>query len=81
MTAAWGRRAPPYNHASMESVQNSLMVACVDPLAFETAEDVAEPFPIVIEKYDAKRLLWSLCSLNPEQHEPQSTRPPVNDVG
>ncbi|MFD0980316.1 integrase core domain-containing protein [Tropicimonas aquimaris] len=75
-----GRRGTPCDHASMERVMKTLKVACVYPLAFETAEDVAKQFPIFIEKYDAKRPLSSLGSLSPDQYETQSTRPPVNDV-
>ena len=75
-----GRRGNPYDNAMMESLMNTLKVEGVYPLAFETAEDVAEHLPAFIGKYNAKRLHSSLGYLSPEQYEKQHIRRPVKDA-
>ncbi len=51
----------------------TLKVADVYPLAFETAQDVAEQIPPFIAKYNSKRLHSALGYLSPEQYENQHT--------
>lgn len=80
LVGSMGRRGNPYDNAMMESLMKTLKVEGVYPLAFETAEDVAEQLPTFIEKYNARRLHSSLGYLSPEQYEKQHARPPVKDA-
>jgi putative transposase len=80
LVGSMGRRGNPYDNAMMESLMKTLKVEGVYPLAFETAEDVAEQLPAFIEKYNARRLHSSLGYLSPEQYEKQHARPPVKDA-
>ena len=75
-----GRRGNPYGNAMMESLMKTLKVEAVYPLAFETAEDVAEQIPGFIEKYNSRRLHSALGYLSPVQYEEQHTRYPVKNV-
>ena len=52
----------------------TLKVEAVYPLAFETAEDVAEQIPGFIEKYNSRRLHSALGYLSSVQYEEQHTR-------
>lgn len=72
-----GRRGNPYDNAKMESMMKTLKVEGVYPLAFETADDVAEQLPIFIEKYNSRRLHSALGYLSPIQYEMQHTPRPV----
>ena len=72
-----GRRGNPYDNAMMESFMKTLKVEGVYPLAFETAEDVAEHLPHFIGKYNAKRLHSALGYLSPERFEAHNTPPTV----
>lgn len=80
LTGSMGRRGNPYDNAMMESLMKTLKVEAVYPLAFETAEDVAEQIPGFIEKYNSRRLHSALGYLSPVQYEEQHTRYPVKNV-
>ena len=58
----------------------TLKVEGVYPLEFETADDVTQPLPASITKYNAKRLHSSLGYLSPEQYEKHQTRLPAKDA-
>jgi putative transposase len=77
LVGSMGRRGNPYDNAMMESFMKTLKVEGVYPLAFETAQDVAEHLPHFIGKYNAKRLHSALGYLSPEQFEAHNTRPTV----
>ena len=74
LTGSMGRRGNPYDNAKMESMMKTLKVEGVYPLAFETAEDVAEQIPAFIDKYNSRRLHSALGYLSPVQYEEQHTR-------
>ena len=50
------RRGNPYDNAMMESFMKTLKVEGVYPMAFESAEDVAEHLPRFIDSYNERRL-------------------------
>jgi len=77
LLGSMGRRGNPYDNALIESFMKTLKVEGVDPLAFETFEDVAEQLPAFFEKYNARRLHSALGYRSPNQFEKQNTRPPV----
>lgn len=80
LIGSMGRCGNPYDNAKMESLMKTLKVEGVYPLEFETAEDVAEQFPVFIEKCNTKRLHSSRGYLSPEQYEKQHARLTVNRV-
>jgi putative transposase len=71
------RRGNPYDNAMMESLMKTMKVEGVYPLAFETADDVAEHLPPFIEAYNTKRLHSALGYLSPMQFEEQNAQAPV----
>lgn len=78
LVGSMGRRENPYDNAKLESLMKTLKVEGVYPMAFETAEDVAEHLPAFIEKHNARRLHSALGYLSPNQYEELHARPPVN---
>ena len=64
-----GRRGNPYDNAMCERLMKTLKVEGIYPLEFESAQDVVNPLPVFIEKYNAKRLHSALAYLSPEQYE------------
>jgi putative transposase len=76
-SARWAGVAVLDDNAMMVNFMKTLKVEGVYPLAFETAEDVAEQLPHFIGKYNTKRLHSALGYLSPGQFEAHNTRPPV----
>ncbi|MEQ9811328.1 MAG: integrase core domain-containing protein [Azospirillaceae bacterium] len=74
------RRGNPYDNAKMESLMKTLKVEGVYPMAFETAEDVAERLPSFIETYNARRLHSALGYFNPNPYEELHAWLPVKDA-
>ena len=64
-----GRRGNPYDTAMMESFMKTLKVEGVYPMAFESAEDVAEHLPRFIDSYNERRLHSALGYLSPNRYE------------
>ena len=78
------RRGNHYGNAMMESFMKILKVEGVYPMAFESAEDVAEHLPRLIDSYNERRLHSALgyLSLNRFEEEQPRTRskPPHETV-
>ena len=72
-----GRRGNPYDNAMMESFMKTLKVEGVYPMAFESAEDVAEHLPRFIDSYNERRLHSALGYLSPNRFEEEQSRTPV----
>ena len=72
-----GRRGNPYDNAMMESFMKTLKVEGVYPMAFESAEDVAEHLPRFIDSYNERRLHSALGYLSPKRFEEEQPRKPV----
>ena len=62
-------RQPPYDNAMMESFMKTLKVEGVYPMAFESAEDVAEHLPRFIDSHNERRLHSALGYLSPNRFE------------
>ena len=77
LKGSMGRRANPYDNAMMESFMKTLKVEGVYPMAFETAEDVAEHLPRFIDSYNQRRLHSALGYLSPKHFEEKRSRNPV----
>ena len=72
-----GRRGNPYDNAMMESFTKTLKVEGVYPMAFESADDVAEHLPHFIDSYNERRLHSALGYLSSNRFEEEQTRKPV----
>ena len=72
-----GRRGNPYDNAMMESFMKTLKVEGVYPMAFESAEDVAEHLPRFIDSHNERRLHSALGYLSPNRFEEEQPRTPV----
>ena len=68
------RRGNPYDNAMMESFMKTLKVEGVYPMAFESAEDVAEHLPRFIDSYNERRLHSALGYLSPNRFEEEQSR-------
>ena len=77
LVGSMGRRGNPYDNAMMESFMKTLKVEGVYPMAFESAEDVAEHLPRFIDSYNERRLHSALGYLSPNRFEEEQTRKPV----
>ena len=64
-------------HAIKESFMKTLKVEGVYPVAFESAEDVAEHLPRFIDSYNERRLHSALGYLSPNRFEEEQSRKPV----
>ena len=80
LIGSMGRRGNPYDNAMMESFMKSLKVEGVYPMAFESAEDVAEHLPRFIDSYNERRLHSALGYLSPNRYEEEQTRKPVKSA-
>ena len=72
-----GRRGNPYDNAIMESFMKTLKVEGVYPMAFESAEVVAEHLPRFIDSYNERRLHSALGYLSPKRFEEEQPHTPV----
>ena len=77
LVGSMGRRGNPYDNAMMESFMKTLKVEGVYPMAFESADDVAEHLPRFIDSYNEKRLHSALGYLSPNRFEEEQPRKPV----
>ena len=77
LVGSMARRGNPYDNAMMESFMKTLKVEGVYPMAFESAEDVAEHLPRFIDSYNEKRLHSALGYLSPNRLEEEHPRNPV----
>ena len=59
-----GRRCNPYDNAMMESFMKTLKVKGVYPMAFESAEDVAEHLPRFIDSSKAPNVADAPAALH-----------------
>ena len=75
-----GRHGNPYDNAMMESFMKTLKVEGVYPVAFESAEDVAEHLPRFIDSYNDRRLRSALGYPSPNRFEEEQPRIPVKDA-
>ena len=66
-----------YDNAMIESFMKTLKVEGVYPMAFESAEDVAEHLPRFIDSYNERRLHSALGYLSPNRFEEEQPRTPV----
>ena len=80
LKGSMGRRANPYDNAMMESFMKTLKVEGVYPMAFETAEDVAQQLPRFIDSYNNRRLHSALGYLSPKLFEEKQHRYPVKNA-
>ena len=62
--------------ASIQSFMKTLKVEGVYPMAFESAEDVAEHLPRFIDSYNERRLHSALGCLSPNRFEEEQPRKP-----
>ena len=74
LAGSMGRRGNPYDNTMMESFMKTLKVEGVYPMAFETAEDVAEQLPRYIDSYNQRRLHSALGYLSPKHFEEKLSR-------
>ena len=77
LVGSMGRRGNPYDNAMMESFMKTLKVEGVYPMAFESADDVAEHLPRFIDSYNDRRLHSALGYLSPIRFEEEQSRTPV----
>ncbi len=80
LVGSMGRRGNPYDNAMMESFMKTLKVEGVYPMAFESAEDVAEHLTRFIDSYNERRLHSALGYLSPNRFEEEQTRKPVKSA-
>ena len=80
LKGSMGRRANPYDNAMMESFMKTLKVEGVYPMAFETAQDVAEHLPRFIDGYNNRRLHSALGYLSPNRFEEKRHPNPVKNA-
>ena len=80
LVGSMGRRGNPYDNAMMESFMKTLKVEGVYPMAFESAEDVAEHLPRFIDSYNERRLHSALGYLSPNRFEEEQSRKPVKSA-
>ncbi len=80
LVGSMGRRGNPYDNAMMESFMKALKVEGVYPMAFESAEDVAEHLPRFIDSYNERRLHSALGYLSPNRFEKGQPRTPVKSA-
>ena len=76
LVGSMGRRGNPYDNAMMESFMKTLKVEGVYPMAFESADDVAEHLPRFIDSYNERRLHSALGYLSPNRFEEEQSRTP-----
>ena len=74
------RRGNPYDSAMIESFMKTLKVEGVYPVAFESADDVAEHLPRFIDAYNDRRLHSTLQYLSPDRFEEEQSRTPVKSA-
>ena len=77
LVGSMGRRGNPYDNAMMESFMKTLKVEGVYPMAFESADEVAEHLPRFIDSYNERRLHSALGYLSPNRFEEEQSRKPV----
>ncbi len=77
LVGSMGRRGNPCDNAMMESFMKTLKVEGVCPMAFESAEDVAEHLPRFIDTYNERHLHSALGYLSPNRFEEEKSRKPV----
>ena len=80
LIGSMARRGNPYDNAMMESFMKTLKVEGVYPMAFESAEDVAEHLPRFIDSYNERRLHSALGYLSPSRFEEELSRNPVKSA-
>ena len=80
LEGSMGRRGNPYDNAMIESFMKTLKVEGVYPMAFETAEDVAQHLPRFIDSYNNRRLHSALGYLSPKHFEEEQSRTPVKNA-
>ena len=74
------RRGNPCDNAMMESFMKTLKVEGVYPMAFESAEDVAEHLLRFIDSYNDRRLHSALGYLSPNRYKEEQSRTPVKSA-
>ena len=74
----WDDAATP--NAMMESFMKTLKVEGVNPMVFETEDDVAQHLPRFIDSYNERRLHSALRYLSPNRFEEQQPRKPVKSA-
>ena len=70
----------PYDNAMMESFMKTLKVEGIYPMAFESADEVAEHLPRFIVSYNERRLHSALGYLSPNRFEENNSRSPVKSA-
>ena len=77
LVGSMGHRGNRYDNAMMESFMKTLKVEGVYPMAFESADDVAEHLTSFINSYNERRLHSALGFHSPNCFEEEQPRNPV----